>query len=269
MLPLLLVPVLIVMLPESIHFLLRKEGKRNQIRKLLSRIDPNFSAPADAQFVTTEPTASGMAVAHLFRSGRGIGTLLLWIVFFMNLLDFFFLQSWLPTILTDSGLNTGTAVLIATLVSVGGIACGVLSGPLMDRFGAYYVLTGLYISGTVFMALMGLGPASLLALIALTFAAGFCVSGGQKSVNALAVIFYPPPMRSTGVGWALGIGRAGAIVGPLMGGWLMARGWSNSTIFEFAALPMLCAAVVVFTMGLRYSSRHLGVVKDEKRQAIA
>jgi AAHS family 4-hydroxybenzoate transporter-like MFS transporter len=251
MLPLLLVPVLITTLPESLYFLVSKEGWRQQIQRVLSRIDPDFSVPADARFVSTAPAARRGTVAQLFRARMGIDTVLLWIVFFMNLLDFYFVQNWLPTIFTDSGLDIRTAVLITTLVSVGGIACGVLSGPLMDRFGAYYVLTGLYICGSVFMALMGLGRMSLFALVALTFAAGFCVSGGQKSVNALAVIFYPPAIRSTGVGWALGIGRAGAIVGPLMGGWLMARGWSNSNIFEFAALPMLCAAAMVFTMGLR------------------
>jgi AAHS family 4-hydroxybenzoate transporter-like MFS transporter len=95
------------------------------------------------------------------------------------------------------------------------------------------------------------------------------VSGGQKSVNALAVIFYPTAVRSTGVGWALGVGRIGSIIGPLLGGWLMARGWSNVNIFEFASLPMLCAALVVSAMGLRYGSNHKGYVSDKKRHALA
>jgi MFS transporter, AAHS family, 4-hydroxybenzoate transporter len=193
-------------------------------------------------------------VMQLFQGGRGVGTVLLWIVFFMNLLDFYFLQSWLPTVLTDSGLATETAVLVSTLVSVGGIVCGILSGPLMDRFGSYFVLAGLYAMGTVFVALVGTTTSSLGAIVAVTFAAGFCVSGAQKSVNAAAVVFYPAAVRTTGVGWALGIGRLGSIVGPLAGGWLMSRGWSNAGIFQLMAIPMLCAAVVIFSMGLRYST---------------
>jgi len=268
-LPLFFSPILIAMLPESIPFLVAKGTKSDQIARLLRRIDPTFAPPPGTRFVTAEPLATGMPVAHLFHSGRALGTLLLWLVFFLNLLVFFFLQNWLPTVLSDSGLATETAILVSTLISVGGIAAGILSGPLMDRFGPYPVLAVLYLSGTVFVALIGLAPTSLPAIIAITFGAGFSVSGGQKSVNALAVIFYPTAVRSTGVGWALGVGRIGSIIGPLLGGWLMARGWSNVNIFEFASLPMLCAALVVSAMGLRYGSNHKGYVSDKKRPALA
>lgn len=268
-LPLLLTPALFLMLPESILFLVAKGAKRERIAQLLSRIDPGFTVPADARFVSPESAGAGVPVAQLFRGGRAVGTLLLWVVFFLNLMDFFFLQNWLPTIFTDSGYTTEIAVLVSTLVSVGGIVCGVLSGPLMDRFGPYSVLAGLYLGGTVFVVLLGLASASLAATVATTLCAGFCVSGGQKSVNALAVIFYPTAARSTGVGWALGIGRIGSIAGPLLGGWLMARGWSTVNLFELAALPMLCAAAVVFAMGIRYGSRRAASMRDQKRAALA
>jgi AAHS family 4-hydroxybenzoate transporter-like MFS transporter len=225
-LPLLLAPVLIALLPESPQFLARTG----------SRAHP------------------GVPVAELFQDGRGFGTALIWIAFFMNLLDFYFLQNWLPTIFTGSGLSIETAVLVTTLVSAGGIAAGLATGPLMDRFGGYRVLAVLYAAGALFVALIGITVSSLPLLMAGTFAAGFCVSGGQKSINALAVIFYPPAMRSTGVGWALGVGRTGAILGPVMGGWLLSRGWSNVGIFALGALPMLCACAVMLQMGNRYGS---------------
>jgi len=235
-LPLLLAPILIGVLPESL--------------------------PAHAP-------ATGLPVAQLFHSGRTLGTLLLWLVFFMNLMVFFFLQNWLPTVLTGSGLATETAVLISTLISVGGIGAGLSIGPMMDRFGPYPVLAVLYICGTILVASIGFVSTSLPAIIAVTVGAGFSVSGGQKSVNALAVIFYPTAVRSTGVGWALGVGRIGSIVGPLLGGWMIARGWSNINIFEFASLPLLCAAAVVIAMGLRYGSSQEGFLSDEKRPALA
>jgi AAHS family 4-hydroxybenzoate transporter-like MFS transporter len=271
-LPLLLVPALMLLLPESLLFLVTRGASATKIEALLRRIDSRFKAPAGARFINNETTPGGVSIApiaQLLRGGRGLGTLLLWMVFFLNLMVLFFLQNWLPTILTDSGFKTETAILISTLVAVGGIACGVLTGPLMDRFGPYRVLAALYLGGTAFVVLLGFASTSLAALVAATLGAGFCVSGGQKSVNALAVMFYPTHMRSTGVGWALGVGRLGSIVGPLLGGWLMARGWSTVSLFELAAVPMFCATVVVIAMGIRYGIRRAEKVANEEREAIA
>jgi AAHS family 4-hydroxybenzoate transporter-like MFS transporter len=162
-LPLLLAPILIGVLPESL--------------------------PAHAP-------ATGLPVTQLFHSGRALGTLLLWLVFFMNLMVFFFLQNWLPMVLTGSGLATETAVLVSTLISLGGIGAGLSTGPMMDRFGPYPVLAVLYICGTILVASIGYVSTSLPAIIAVTVGAGFSVSGGQKSVNALPVIFYRTTVRS-------------------------------------------------------------------------
>ena len=89
-------------------------------------------------------------------------------------------------------------------------------------------------------------------LMLLTFGAGFCVVGGQNSANAVAAIFYPTSMRSTGVGWSLGIGRVGAIIGPLIGGFLISLHWPNSSIFILGGIPLACAAIAVFAMGQVY-----------------
>ena len=257
LLPLLLAPVLMVKLPESLQFLVIQGADSQRIAGLLAHIDPGLSCPQGACFTSTESATSGVPIAHVFRDGRGLGTMLLWTVFFLNLLAFFFLQSWLPTVLTDSGLEMETAALVTTLISAGGVVAGLLSGPSMDRFGPYPVLVTLYACGAVMVTLVGstLPSPSLPVLIATTFGAGFSVSGAQKSVNALAVLFYPTAVRSTGVSWALGVGRVGSILGPLVGGWLMESGWSTANIFKLAALPMLCAAGVVFAMGVHYGSR--------------
>lgn len=210
-----------------------------------------WKLPESAQLLKQER----VPVARLFDGAHRIGTPLLWIVFFMNLFEFFFLQSWMPTMLTSSGMAQQQAILVTTLISVGGIVAGILSGPLMDKLGPYSVLGVLYAGGAVFVTLVGAVSTSLTVVSAATFAAGFCVSGAQKSVNALAVMFYPPTIRSTGVGWALGIGRGGGILGPLAGGWLLALGWSTPKIFQYAALPMVIAAVVVFMMGVRFREK--------------
>jgi AAHS family 4-hydroxybenzoate transporter-like MFS transporter len=119
----------------------------------------------------------------------------------------------------------------------------------MDRAGPNRVLGTLYAFGTISVAAIGLSIGATLGspwpLMLATFCAGFAVSGGQKTVNAAAVLFYPPELRSTGTGWALGIGRFGGILGPAAGGWLLAQGWSNASLFKLAALPMLCATILI------------------------
>jgi AAHS family 4-hydroxybenzoate transporter-like MFS transporter len=249
-LPLVLLPLLYVWLPESLQFLLlkkRDDTARHLLQQMNPALDANVVLHSDMQ------PAAKVPVADLFLQGRGAGTLMLWTVFFMNLMVFYFLQSWLPTLFTDAGLSQQTAVLMTTLISVGGIVAGIVSGPLMDRYNAYVVLAVLYVGGAVFVVTIGIAGPTLLALA--TFLAGFCVSGAQKSVNALAVIFYPVQMRSTGVGWALGIGRFGSILGPVLAGWLLVLGWSTANLMQLAALPMLLAAAFIYAMGLRYAKQ--------------
>jgi AAHS family 4-hydroxybenzoate transporter-like MFS transporter len=246
-LPLLLLPLLLWALPESLQFLLVRRQQVPAVHALLQRMNPRH----DVTSVLLQPGAEQrLPVTLLFTGGRRHATLLLWVVFFCNLMVFYFLQNWLPTLFTDAGLGQQQAVLMSTLISWGGIAAGLLSGPLMDRYNPCLVLAGLYAAGTVFVAAMGQASTALLALA--TFCAGFCVSGAQKSVNALAVLYYPVDMRSTGVGWALGIGRFGSILGPVVGGWLLSWGWSYASLMQLAALPMGVAAGAITLLGLRY-----------------
>ena len=254
-LPMLLLPFLFLYLPESLQFLLQKKSGTKAARKILLKLDPGLEL--DSELHTAQEKLPPVPLADLFSENRGQGTLMLWTVFFMNLMVFYFLQNWLPTIFTDAGLNQQNAVLMSTLISVGGIVAGIISGPLMDRFNPYLVLAVLYVTGAFCVALIGAAPVTLLAVV--TFAAGFCVSGAQKSVNALAVIFYPTRVRSTGVGWALGIGRFGSILGPVLAGWLLSWGWTRASLMQLAGLPMLLAALMIFLMGRFYYYREAAV----------
>lgn len=246
-LPLLLLPLLLWGLPESLQFLLVRRQDADRVHAQLLRINPQHDTSVA---LAQRPPEPKLPVTALFDAGRSTGTLLLWLVFFCNLMVFYFLQNWLPTLFTDAGLSQQDAVLMSTLISWGGIVAGLLSGPLMDRYNPCYVLAGLYLAGTGFVAAMGQATPALLAVA--TFCAGFCVSGAQKSVNALAVLFYPVQIRSTGVGWALGIGRFGSILGPVVGGYLLGWGWSYASLMQLAALPMLVAAVAIYLVGRRW-----------------
>jgi AAHS family 4-hydroxybenzoate transporter-like MFS transporter len=128
-------------------------------------------------------------------------------------------------------------------------------GPLMDRFGPYRVMSSLFIAGALASFCLGLSLSwtAAAAIAASSFGSGFCTSGVQKGGNALSVYFYPTALRSTGLGWGLGIGRIGAIVGPIVAGYLLTSGWSSSAVFLATAFPMLVGAGAIFLMGRIYS----------------
>ena len=254
--PLTLALFIYFFLPESLDFLVRTKAKSQTIWRIVRTLDsarPNEGPDAFA----TENEEKRSAVGSLFQSGRTLGTLVLWLVFGLNLAEFYALQSWLPTILTTQGFSANTVALVTSLTTVGGIVAAFAIGPAMDKLGAYRSVAVLYLAGVVFVALMGpaISAPSWVLMIA-AFCAGFCISGGQKSVIALAAIFYPAPIRSTGVGWALGIGRLGGIGGPLLIGLLLAYELSASSLFYAAAVPMLLACVLVALLAVRYEARN-------------
>jgi AAHS family 4-hydroxybenzoate transporter-like MFS transporter len=253
-LPLLLVPILQLVLPESIRFLIVTDAEGARIGALLRRIDRSFAPPRNARYEVDEMHAHGVPVAHLFRQKRAFGTFMLWIMFFTNLMSIFFLQNWIPTMAHDTGLTIRTAVIIGTMFQIGGVVGSVLIGWPIDKYGPYGVITLLFAAAVVFVALIGSSVGSALALVAFTFGAGFCIVGGQNSANALAAIFYPTAMRSTGVGWALGVGRIGGILGPLIAGALLSAHMSYTLLFLLGALAPLCAMIAVFSMGRVYRS---------------
>lgn len=257
--PLVLYVFLYLFLPESLDFLIRNKAEGQRIWNILRRVDPALPQTAPEAF-STEMEEKGSAVGGLFTAGRSFGTIVLWIVFFLNLAEFYALQSWLPTILTNLNYPLKTVALATTLTTVGGIVVAVVIGPAMDRLDAYRSLAVLYLLGVLFVALMGVALSSPeWVLLVATFFAGVCVSGGQKSVIALAAVFYPAPIRSTGVGWALGIGRVGGIGGPLLVGLLLGWHFSATSIFYAAAVPMLLAALLVALLGWRYGGREIPV----------
>jgi AAHS family 4-hydroxybenzoate transporter-like MFS transporter len=248
-LPLLLFPVLMIALPESIRLLALKGTEDARLARLLARIVPERRFTNDTRFVAAEEHPPGFPVRHLFTEGRSAGTVLLWIMFFMNLLDLYFLANWLPTVINNSGISVRLAVLATSLLQVGGVVGTLVLARLIDRMRPYPVLAAAYFFAAIFLAAIGYAGSSIATIMALVFAVGFCVVGAQIGANALAALYYPTFIRSSGVGWALGIGRIGSIIGPVVGGILLAQHWSITMIFLVGAIPALIAAAAVFAMG--------------------
>jgi AAHS family 4-hydroxybenzoate transporter-like MFS transporter len=267
--PLVLLPLQWRALPESIRFLILSNASATRIEQLVRRIAPEASIAPGTRFDIGELRAPGVPVVLLFRDRRTWGTLCLWVMFFMNLLDLFFLQNWIPTVTNGAGIELRTALLIGSLFQLGGVIAAPVLGLIVDRFGGCRVLPVLYGAGAVTVALLGQAGASVPALALLTFGAGVFVVGSQNSANALSAMFYPTAMRATGVGWCLGIGRIGAISGPLVAGFLISLRWPTASIFLLGALPLICAMVGAALMGLRYGadpSRRADLAEAPPRQ---
>jgi AAHS family 4-hydroxybenzoate transporter-like MFS transporter len=246
--PLVLVPLLVLLLPESIRHLVIHGEKPERVRHLLARVNPQLVFGSDANFVVHEERAPGMPVVHLFHQGRALPTVLLWIGFFMSLIDIYLLTSWLPTVFHNAGITLSLSVIATAVFQGGGVVASLALGSFVDRFGAYRVLAITYLLGAVCVALLGYSH-SIVSIMACTFVAGAGILGGQTGANALAASFYPTYIRSTGVGWALGIGRIGSIVGPIFGGIMLSRNWPLTTVFMVAAIPSLIGSGAIYLMG--------------------
>jgi AAHS family 4-hydroxybenzoate transporter-like MFS transporter len=237
-----LLPLLCFALPESIRFLMLKGGSRDMIARLLKRVDPAVEIDRSTRLIVEERQVSGITVLALFRDGRARTTLLLWILYFMSLLNLYLMSSWVTTHIHALGVSVGLAILIGTMLQVGGVF-GSIFGWMADRLGAGTTIIAAYLTGAIAIAGIGFAGSNLLALAAAVFAAGFGIIGGQTATNALAAISYPTQIRATGVGWATGIGRVGSIVGPSVAGLLVGLGVSTQNIFFLAVVPALCAAL--------------------------
>lgn len=255
--PLILVVPLVTVLPESLEFLVLRRGDTPRVGAILGRLAPDVPQQTGARYAVSARHSGGAGIVALFGRRRALGTLLLWFVFAINLAQFYLTQSWFPTILAGFHYSLDATATATSLFTAGGIAAAFVIGPAMDRIGPYRSLALVYIAGGILVSVTGLAftaPAWMLMLVAC--ASGFCVSGGQKSVIALAAIYYPTSIRSTGVGWALGIGRVGGIGGPLLVGWLLAFHWSPELIFHVLGLPMIVAALAILAMGrLEHANR--------------
>jgi AAHS family 4-hydroxybenzoate transporter-like MFS transporter len=235
-------------LPESLQFLAVRKQRFDELARWLRQLDPTLRVDASTEFIANETSRGGVPMIHLFRDGRALFTILLWIVNFTNILVLYTLSNWLPTIFNAMGYTEQTSLFVGTLLQVGGTIGTFGLAWLIARRGFTSMLAVTFAIATASIAFIGHPALTLVPLSVIVFIAGWCIVGAQPGVNTLSASYYPTYLRATGVGAGLGVGRIGAIVGPLIGGILLARDWAPQQLFWAAALPALVSTLVMLAL---------------------
>ena len=234
-------------MPESIKYMAVHKGQRGNLQKLIAAIRPDFEVPANARFVVEdERQFPGFSPIYLFRDGLVFITPLLWLLFALNLMGYFFLASWTPTLLAAAQLPSTTAALAGAMLQVGGTVGALSLCRWLERH-RFFAVTILFVIAVPVVASIGYaGVTSRSAVVTAAFFAGFCVLGIQSGINVAGAMVYPTSLRANGSGWELGIGRLGSIVGPLLGALFV--GLPVQQLYLWSTLPFALGAIICFAV---------------------
>ena len=241
-LPVVLIPFILKSMPESMPFLI-KENRLDELKKIVAQMSPGYQPQADDRFaLPASDKAQGAPVGKLFQDGRGFSTVMFWITFFMCLFMVYALSSWLTKLMASAGYSLGSALTFVLVLNFGAMIGAVGGGWLADRFHIKYVLVGMYALAAVSITLLGYKvPTEVLFL--LVGLAGASTIGTQIVTYAYAGQFYPMAIRSTGIGWASGVGRSGAILAPIVIGTLVGMSLPLEQNFMAIAIPAVIAVI--------------------------
>jgi len=243
--PLLTIPFMYKTLPETPYILVEKQ-RNNELKQILSKVNPTFKFQENDTFKTYHSnTDEGSSVAELFKKGRALSTIMLWVAFSMCLLMIFGMNTWLPGLMNAAGYPLHSSILFLLVLNIGAIFGAIGGGWLSDRWKPKKVLLLFFILATISIFLLGF-KTNIFLLYLLVAIAGASTVGTQIISNAYTSQYYPSKIRSTGVGWALGIGRLGAIAGPIMGGVLLTLELPTYQNFLAFAIPAAIGALAIF-----------------------
>lgn len=249
--PLLLLPLIWKFLPESLAFLV-KSDQHDHARSIVTQLAPDAELTANTQLVLNETTTTEAPVRALFQEGRAFSTFMFWIAFFMCLLMVYALGSWLPKLMIKAGYSLGASMLFLFALNIGGMVGAIGGGALADKFHLKPVISTMFVIGASALVLLGFNSPQFI-LYSLIAIAGAATIGSQILLYTFVAQFYPTAVRSTGMGWASGIGRIGAIIGPVLTGALLSFELSHQMNFLVIAVPGVIAALAIFLVNLKAS----------------
>jgi len=246
--PLVLVALMVVLLPESVRYMVAKKFSPERIRAVLRRISE--SAAQATSFSMTEKNQAGPApettsgIGVVLSPAYIVGSVMLWIAYFMGLVIFYAMINWMPILFREANVPPQTATVISALFSLGGVGA-IAFGWLMDRYNANKIIATGYALTAVTVYLIGQALGNVGALVVAVFVGGTLMNTAQSSMPALAAAFYPTQGRATGIAWMLGLGRFGGIAGSYLVAELATRHLGFGQIFAVLAVPALIAAAAL------------------------
>jgi MFS transporter, AAHS family, benzoate transport protein len=243
--PLVLIPLMFRFMPESAIYLLNS-GHVVPLKSILGKLSKGIEIHDDAMFEVDKVTEKSHLMA-IFSEKRTLSTIFIWIVYFMNMYMIFGLGTWLPKLMMMAGFGFGSGLLFLLTLNLGALAGSNIAGFIADRIGYKRTLVGLYIIAFCSIAMISLTKNFAAVTILVAFA-GIGFYGGQNVAHGYVSLFYPPKMRSTAMGFAFGVGRLGAILGPLLAGFLVSLNVSLYVNFLWLAVPGLIAAIAVIVV---------------------
>jgi MFS transporter, AAHS family, 4-hydroxybenzoate transporter len=262
--PMVIAACLVFALPESIKFLAQRAAGNGGVLQLARKLRPELSLPDSARFSIRAPVpAQGSGLRQICGVGFEWITPLLWFCFAATLMANYFLNSWMPVLFEQTGLSPEQAALASGLYHIGGTVGGLLISFLLDRYGFVAVALFLAVAGPA-VAVIGLHGWPFATLVAMSTMAGICVLGAQFGNNAAGGMLYPTEFRAKALGWAFSAGRLGSVLGPLLGGILIAQQWSLTGLFGFAAAPLVAGAIAA-TVLARLCYRRFGAMTIDDR----
>lgn len=254
--PLILLPLMYKSLPDSIGFYLAK-NKKERAGQLLSKLNPSYVPQKNDQYELVIPEKTGITVLQLFKEGRALSTIMFWCAFFMCLLMIYGLNTWLPKLMEGAGYELGSSLMFLLVLNLGAIFGAVFGGWAADRWSGKKVLIAFFILASVSLSLLGF-KANIFVVYTLVAIAGATTIGTQIIAYAYVSQYYPMKIRSTGIGWASGVGRFGAVGGPMLGGYLLTMNLPFQQNFLAFAVPGIIAAVAIgFVKEKRASSQEI------------
>ncbi|MBR0755311.1 MFS transporter [Bradyrhizobium jicamae] len=252
--PLAIALVLLVWMPESLRFLLARGGNEAAVTNIMRRL--GIDLPPNPSFVSDEVRVEGSPLRHLFTERRGLSTLLLWVPFFMTFGTLALAVIWTPLLLRDNGIDPAQAGIVIGIHGIGALIGMSCAGRLAERLGMIYALVPALLLGAMATAAIGYAATAVQTAAMALFLVGLFAGLGASGAIAIATLIYPTAMRSSGVGWAMGMGRTGQVVAPLFASSVVAAGWNGIDLFLalgfapiVAALAILCLRAVLVKGG--------------------
>ena len=246
--PLFLGVLILFLLPESVRYMVAKNYPAERIREALRRVQPTAAefplAMTGMSGATQELARARSSIGVVLSKELLVGSVMLWLAYFMGLVIFYALINWMPVLLKDAGVAPSTAALVSALFPLGGFGA-ILSGWLMDRFNANLIIAACFALTAAAVYAIGQSTGNIVLLMLVVLGAGTIMNTAQSSLPTLAAAFYPTNGRATGVAWMMGIGRFGGIAGSFLVAELSRRNLSFGQIFMIVAISGLVAAAAL------------------------